>query len=119
MQEPLLPRVTDQLESFSLTDLILSPAEIQMNTWKPEASKIMQQLQDYDNEGFDVSKCLFDIVLNTKIRFITCREVFLFGLKYTDSSSAAEWTSRSVENCATLALLDTFEELKKVPLDRC
>ena len=69
-------------------------------------------------KGFDVSKFLFDIVLNSKIRFMTCKGVFLFGLKYTDSSSAAEWSSRSVENYTTLSLPDTYEELQQVPLDR-
>ena len=35
-------RVSDQLGSTSLADLILSPAEIQMNKWKSDATKIMQ-----------------------------------------------------------------------------
>ena len=76
MQEWLLPKVSDQLESTSLANLFLSPAEIQMNNWKPDATKIMQQFQNYDNEGFNVSKVLFDVVQNSKLRFITCREVF-------------------------------------------
>ena len=58
MQESLLPRVSDQLGSTSLADLILSPAEIQMNNWKPDVTNIMQQFQDFDNEGFNVSKIL-------------------------------------------------------------
>ena len=56
MQESLLPRVSDQQWSTSLVDLILSPAEIQMNNWKPNVLNIIQQFQDFDNEGFDVSK---------------------------------------------------------------
>ena len=79
-----------------------------MDNWKPEASKIMQQFQDYDNEGFNVSKCLFDIVQNSKLRFMTCQEMYLFGLKYTDTNSASEWASRSVENYTTLALPGTY-----------
>ena len=61
-------------------DLILSPAEIQMNNWKPNVLNIIQQFQDFDNEGFDISKILFDIVQNSKMRFKLCKEVFLLGL---------------------------------------
>ena len=56
MEESLLPQVLHQLESSFLADFILSPAEIQMNSWKLDATKIMQQFQDYDNEGFNVAK---------------------------------------------------------------
>ena len=80
MQESLLPRVSDQQWSTSLVDLILSPAEIQMNNWKPNVLNIIQQFQDFDNEGFDISKILFDIVQNSKMRFKLCKEVFLLGL---------------------------------------
>ena len=76
MQETLLPRVTGQLGSISLTDLILSPAETQMDTGKPDANRIMQQFRDFDNEGFDVSECLFDVLQNSKLCFMSCREVF-------------------------------------------
>ena len=118
MQETVLPSVTGQIGSSSLTDLPVTLAENQMDTWKPGASTIMQQFQDYDNEGFDMSKCLFDIVQNSKLRFIACQEVFLFGLKFTDLNSASEWALRSVENYITLGLPETFEDLQKVPLDR-
>ena len=47
-----------------------------------------------------------------------CKEVFLFGLKFTESTSASEWASRSIENYVTLPLPETFEELKKIPLDK-
>ena len=97
MQESLHPRVSDQLGSSSLAGLILSPAEIQMNNWKPDTTNIMQQFQDFDNEGFDVSKILFDIVQNSKLRFSQCKEVFLFGLQFTESSNASNWTARTVE----------------------
>ena len=90
MQESLLLRVMGQIGSSSLTGLILSSAEIQMDNWKPEGKKIMQQFQDYDNEGSDVSKCLFDILQNSKLRFMACQEMYLFGLKYTDANSASE-----------------------------
>jgi len=65
-----------------------------------------------------MSKCLFDIVQNSKLHFITCQEVFLFGLKFTDSNSTSEWALRSIENYITLGLPETFEDLQKVPLDR-
>ena len=91
MQDSGLPRVTGQIGSSSLTDLIPSRAENQMDNWKPGASKIMQQFQDYDNEGLDMTKCLYNIVQNSKLCFISCPEVFLFGLKYSDSNSASEW----------------------------
>ena len=62
MQDSVSPRVTGQIGSSSLTDLPVTLAENQMDTWKPVASTIMQQFQDYDNEGFDMSRCLFDVV---------------------------------------------------------
>ena len=46
------------------------------------------------------------------------KEVFLFGLKYTDSTSASEWAIRSIENSVTLPLPETFEELQKIPLNK-
>ena len=78
----------------------------------------MQQFQDYDNDDFDMSRCLFDVVQNSKLRFMTCQEVFLFGLKFTNSNSASEWALRSVDNYITLSLPETFEELQKVPSDK-
>ena len=42
----------------------------------------------------------------------------LFGLKYTEPSSASEWALRSVANYIPLGLPDTFEDRQKVPLDR-
>ena len=118
MQETVLPSVTGQIGSSSLTDLPVTLAENQMDTWKPVASTIMQQFQDYDNDGFDMSRCLFDVVQNSKLRFMTCPEVFLFGLKFTDSNSASEWALRSIDNYTMLNLPETFEELQKVPLER-
>ena len=47
MQENAPLRVSDQLGSTSLADLILSQAEIQMTTWKPDSTKIMRQFQDF------------------------------------------------------------------------
>ena len=113
MQESALPRVSETLGSSSLVNLILSKAEIQMDNWKPVATKIMQEFQDFDNEGFDVSKCLFDVVQNSKLRFMTCREIFLFGLNFTDSPSAANWASRSIQNYPTIPLPKTFAEIVK------
>ena len=114
MQEIIPLRVSDQLGSTSLADLILSQAELQMTTWKPDSTKNMQQFQDFDNEGFDVSKILFDIVQNSKLRFMQCKEVFLFGLKYSESTSASEWAMQSIENYMTLSLPETFKELQKL-----
>ena len=42
----------------------------------------------------------------------------LYGLNFTDSTSAANWAGRSVENYATLTLPKIFEELQQIPLDR-
>ena len=53
-----------QIGSTSLANLILTPApaKIKMDTWKPDATNIMQLFQDFNNEEFDVSKLLFDIL---------------------------------------------------------
>ena len=58
MQESLLPRVSETLGNSSLVDLILTRAENQTDG-KQTQQKIMQEFQDLDNEGFDVTKCLF------------------------------------------------------------
>ena len=47
MQENVPLRVSDQLGSTSLADLILSQVEIQVTTWKPDSTKIMRQFQDF------------------------------------------------------------------------
>ena len=78
----------------------------------------MQQFQDYDNEGFNVARCLFDVVQNSKIRFTTCSEVFLFGINFSDSSSAVNWASPSIENNPTLALPETFKEHQKISFEQ-
>ena len=70
-------------------NLILSRAETHMYNWEPGATKIMQEFQDFDNEGFDISTYLFDVVQNAKLRYMTCKEVFLFGLDFKASPSAA------------------------------
>ena len=62
MEESHMLRVSDLIGSTSLADLILTPAERQMDTQKPDSTKIIQLFQDFDNEGFDVSKLLFDIL---------------------------------------------------------
>ena len=61
--------VSEQLGRTYLGNLILTSAEIQMDTlkpdatnnMKPDATNNMQLFQDFHNEGFDVSKLLFDI----------------------------------------------------------
>ena len=47
---------TTNRHATDVVDLILSPAEIQMNNWKPGVTNIMQLFQDFDNKGFDASK---------------------------------------------------------------
>ena len=92
MEETVVPRALSAQESTSLVDLTLSPAEVQMNNWKPIVQNIMQQFADYDNEGYDIKTCLYEIVQNSKMRFYHCKEVFLFGLKSTEAPSASNWT---------------------------
>ena len=55
MQESLELGVSNQLGSTSLVDVILTLAETQMDTWKPDGTNILQLFQDFD-DGFDVSK---------------------------------------------------------------
>ena len=98
MEESLLPRSLSTQVSISLMDLILSPAKIQMDTWKPNVLNIMQQFQDFDNEGYDIKNCPFNIVQNSKMQFNQRKEVFLFGLKFTEAPSASNRTIRSIEN---------------------
>ena len=77
----------------------------------------MQQFADYDNEGYDIKTCLFDIVQNSKMSFYQCKEVWLFGLKFTESPSASNWTEHSVNNREGIVLPQTFEELEQIPLN--
>ena len=118
MEESHMPRVSDLIGSSSLADLILTPAEKQMDTWKPNSTKIIQLFQDFDNEGFDVSKLFFDILQNSKLRYMQNKEIHLFGLEFTENASAGNWASRSVENFKTIVLPKNFEELQNVPLDK-
>jgi len=78
MQKSLLPWVSETFGSSSLEDLILTRAENQTDG-KQMQQKIMQEFQDFDNEGFDVTKCLFDVVQNSKLCLVTSREVLIFG----------------------------------------
>ena len=89
MQESVLPRVSETPGSSSFVNLILSRAETHMHNWEPAATKIMQKFQDFDSEGFDISTCLFDVVQNAKLRYMTCKEVFLFGHDFQESPSVA------------------------------
>ena len=56
MNESLVQRALSTQGSTSLVDLILSPAEIQMDTWKPNVQNVIQQFQDFDNEGYAYQK---------------------------------------------------------------
>ena len=49
---------------------------------------------------------------------INAKKFFLFGLNFSDSTSASEWAMRSVENYVTVPLPETFEELQKIPSDK-
>jgi hypothetical protein len=102
----------------TLVDLTLSPTEVHMNNWKPIVQNILQQFADYDNEGYDMKTCLYDIVQNSKMRYYQCKEVFLFGLKFTEAPSASNWTERSVDNWVGILLPKTFEELEQIPLNQ-
>ena len=59
MQESLLSKVSETLGSSSLVNIILTRAENQMDTWKPDGTKTMQEFQGFNNEDFGVTKCLF------------------------------------------------------------
>ena len=72
-----VPGVSETLRSSSLVHLILSKGEIQMSNWKHNATKIMQEFQDDNNEGIDFSKCLFNIVLKSKCNFHDLQNNFL------------------------------------------
>ena len=67
MEETLVPIVTDRIGSTSLNDLILSITKNQMTSWKPDIKGIMQQFQEYDNEGYNIYRCLFDVVQNSEL----------------------------------------------------
>ena len=74
MEETLVPIVTDRIGSTSLNDLVLSIAENQIPSWSPDIKGTMQQFQEYENEGYNISRCLFDVEQNSKLRFMTCSE---------------------------------------------
>ena len=118
MDDSLVQRALSLQGSTSLVDLILSPAEIQMDNWKPNVQSVMHQFQEVDNEGYDINNVFFDVVQNSKLRFNQNKQVFLFGLKFTESPSVSGWTNRSIETYDTLVLPTTFEELEKIPMDR-
>ena len=52
------------------------------------------------------------------MRFNQDKQIYLFGLKFTESPSASNWTNRSIETYDTLVFPATLEELEKIPLDR-
>ena len=65
-----------------------------------------------------MSKLFFDILQNSKLRYMQNKEIYLFELEFTENASAGNWTSRSVENFKTIVLPKNFEELQNVPLDK-
>ena len=100
MHESLLPRA-----------LFLSPAKIQMSTWKPDITWFVQQLQDFDNEGFNVSKILFNIVQDSKLNFSQYKEVFLFWFTIYRIYKCYQLSNKIFgELCNTIFALN-FEEL--------
>ena len=52
------------------------------------------------------------------MRDINCKQVLLFGLDFTESPSALNWTERSVNSWKGTVIQETFAELEKIPLDR-
>ena len=62
MDDLLVQRALNPQGSSSLPDLILSPTEIQMDSWKPNVQTVMHQFQEFDNEGYDINNVLFDVV---------------------------------------------------------
>ena len=89
-----------------------------MNNWKPIIQTIMQQFAEFDNAGYDIRLVLYDIVQNSKACYQQCNEMHLYGLEFSESPSALEWTERSVNTWKGVVLPDTFEELEKIPLDK-
>ena len=118
MDDNSVPRALSAQGSTSLPDLTLSYTEVLMNNWKPMIQTLMQQFAEFDNEGYDIKAVLYDIVQNSKMRYLNCKEVFLFGLEFTESPSALNWTERSVSNWKGIVLPETFEELERIPLDK-
>ena len=109
MDDTTVPGALSAQESFSLRDLTLSYAEVLMNNWKPIIQTIMQQFAEFDNEGYDIRLVLYDIVQNSKARFQQCNETHLYGLVFTESPSALNWTERSESNWQGFILPKTFE----------
>ena len=81
MQESLLPRVSETLGSSSLVDLILTRAENQTDG-KQMQQKIMQEFQDFDNEGFDGKNAF--LLLSRTQNYVSWR---VEKYSYLDSSS--------------------------------
>ena len=52
------------------------------------------------------------------MRYINCKQVFLFGLDFTESPSTLNWTERSVNSWKGTVIPQTFAELDKIPLER-
>ena len=118
MDETSVPRATNTQESNALSDIPLSDTEVLMDCWKPILQTLMQQFLEFDNEGYDIKSVLYDIVQNSKMRYINCKQVFLFGLEFTESPSALNWTERSVNSWKGPVMPKTFAELDKIPLER-
>ena len=118
MDETSVPRATNTQESNALSDIPLSDTELLMDCWKPILQTLMQQFLEFDNEGYDIKSVLYDIVQNSKMRYISCKKIFLFGLEFTESPSALNWTERSVNSWKGPVMPKTFDELDKIPLER-
>ena len=118
MADTTVPGALSAQESFSLIDLTLSYTETLMNNWKPVVQTIMQQFEEFDNEGYDIRLVLYDIVQNSKARYYQCKEIHLFGLDFSESPSALNWTEHSESKWVGVTLPKTSEELEKIPLDK-
>ena len=54
MDDTTVPGALSAQGSSSLFDLTLSYMEVLMNSWKPVTQTIMQQFDEFDNEGYDI-----------------------------------------------------------------
>ena len=78
MADTTVPGALSAQESSSLIDLTLSYTETLMNNWKPVVQTIMQQFEEFDNEGYDIRLFLYDIVQNSKARYYQCKETLIW-----------------------------------------
>ena len=90
-------------------DLILTRAENQVDTWKPDGTKIMQEFQgltmkiSMERNAFLMMSRTLNYV--SKLCVLSCREVFLFGLEFTDQPSVFNWLAEPETKLVVVLLL--------------